>query len=371
MGWSPWQDGYDNTFSVVPAADVGNTAFVHNESMVTTPVADITAAVIQILAGFGTWTDSGVIGGFSFAIGGANNPTSMTMDVAYGYEGITLLGSVAETELPTQFPDGIPDNATSIPPDQVNDATLADFIQFESKSNTFLGWQDFSTFSAMEITTNDGGNPAFGPGGTGPYSFTPPSDTPMVIAVTDPAVPVGPQSGVSADGWPQFPGPRLLPVSMEILTGYTTDTRSTDRPGAPYTEQPIGIDGEILDVRAVDIPLSGEARKDLTLYVLPGYFTGTAVPFSGDFGANDFGFTFNGVAVGGATTTSGPARSFFATSGGYPASMHSPRWRYWTDDAVYIFGGHWQRIPGTPDVMVKKTDGTWIPIVDGLAPPLL
>lgn len=47
------------------------------------------------------------------------------------------------------------------------------------------------------------------------------------------------------------------------------------------------------------------------------------------------------------------------------------RWRYMITDAVYIFGGHWQRIPGTPDVMVKKTDGTWIPIVDGLAPPLL
>jgi hypothetical protein len=49
----------------------------------------------------------------------------------------------------------------------------------------------------------------------------------------------------------------------------------------------------------------------------------------------------------------------------------TPRWRYWIDQAVYTVGGHWAD-PNGVVVMVLKDDGvTWIPIVDGLAPPLL
>jgi hypothetical protein len=85
------------------------------------------------------------------------------------------------------------------------------------------------------------------------------------------------------------------------------------------------------------------------------------------------------------TPTANPADSLLATSASDQFSGDfgeflprppnliyvTPRWRYWIDQAVYTVGGHWAD-PNGVVVMVLKDDGvTWIPIVDGLAPPLL
>lgn len=70
------------------------------------------------------------------------------------------------------------------------------------------------------------------------------------------------------------------------------------------------------------------------------------------------------------------AMMFLAFHSGLPSPIlpqikyQLPRWRYWIPDNIYTVGGHWSDPNGVVVKRLKDDGVTWIPIVDGLAPPL-
>lgn len=380
MGWSAWQDGFDYTINVPPTALMWNPQF-YFEPLVSVPggLAELATAQADLEAGAARWFD-GAVGGsaggrpaFQFRV--ETGGSSGDIQASSSYEIANFDATVTTAVRPATIPPDLPGTAASIPSGAVDDRVFDDIVQYETPSCEFLSWSDGDLSSLyMNYQTDDGaGNPAFGPADPGPVAFTPPATAPFVIAKAPLQTPLtGYQYSASpVTGAGYFAGPHFVYAdATEDLVDLEPNSISSHPTSAPYSNTGF-VDTDVTALAPITIPASGISDESFALVLMSKYAAGTSVPATADCSpATDRGWNFAaglGYAPGGDPLVyNEPAFDGFVL----PATFRTPRWRYWIEDNVYTVGGHWAELGSTP-ILVKKSDGSWIPIVDGLAPPLL
>lgn len=331
-------------------------------------------------------------------VGRVRNTDSSFAVISAGFLGASYVGSDYVDRLDDQ--QVVPDDAGPIPSDQFNGHEVR-LVQYESGVTTFLGWDDldFATcrFYGRTTDTFDGG-PQTQPDGS-PYvgspALVPFDDFPLVLALTDLKVMTEVEgTGFNDQTVSTFRTP-ILPNDLDVIGYPTLDARFTRVHAgpnlAPWTPpDDSSHDFNYTDAPTLTAPLSGVSLLDFALVITHRYYLDTDWPVGdlpvGPPQVNDSytdEFSLSVIQEDTASDPDNPSDGAVFPIFGEPfdparptAHFLSPRWRYWVRgpivfDAVYVIGGHSGQPKGGPPTMFKKSDGTWIPLVDGLAPPLL
>lgn len=337
MGWSAWQDPWVAEF---PGPDNPADSRLVGRQLVNSPGADFDVAAwldsarATIMAGGGDSISAFVSASLTIFL--AVTGDVHTARLALGYAALEWdEADVPDSVRPIGEPPTVPADAGFPPDPEYDDPTYGPYIfgriGYEGPARgEFVAWGHFGESDVLQTYKQ----------------FDDAADLVVVMGDPTPQVTYSWLTSIGVDEWLAYPAGTVLSVDDAPVDG--TATAHEFVPAFRTAEALVGL-----------------TAPQLWLVAQPSFLDPSVPLPHGIVSAGPAWFTelFNG-----GIPRSGGAGPFFRP--GPQIQAVTSRWRYWIDDSIYTIGGHWSDPNGVVVKRLKDDGVTWIPIVDGLAPPL-